>query len=157
MQYLENTVLLIIGSGDNWNEMKTLCRSLHLEKKIRFITKVPRAELLQYTTIADLGLSLDKGTNPNYYYSLPNKVFDYIHCGVPVLASRLPEIELILNEYRVGTFIDGHHPQQIAEKINHLLGSKELDTYKANTSLAKKALSWDAEKLKLKALIEGIV
>jgi glycosyltransferase involved in cell wall biosynthesis len=156
MQFIENTVLLIIGSGDNWNKMKALSQSLQLEKKIRFIPKLPRGVLLEYTCMADLGLSLDKNTNPNYYYSLPNKVFDYIHCGVPILASRLPEIETILTRYKVGAFIDTHQPQHIARKIKHLLGSKELETYKGNTAMAKAALSWEREKQKLKVLVEGV-
>ncbi len=156
MQYIENTVLLIIGSGDNWHSMIALSKELGVEKKICFISKLPRVELLQYTRMADLGLSMDKNTNPNYYYSLPNKIFDYIHCNVPVLTSKLPEIERLVSEYQVGTFIDSHEPLHIANKINQLLGSKELEIYKTNTSKAKKALCWDSEKLKLKALINGI-
>lgn len=156
MSFIENAVLLIIGHGDNWEELIKLNQSLHLEKKIRFIPKIPRNVLLQYTCMADLGLSLDKNTNPNYFNSLPNKVFDYIHCGVPILASRLPEIEQVLTNYQVGTFIDKHQPQHIADKIKQLLGSKELEVYKANTTKAKAALSWEHEKLKLKGLITGI-
>ncbi len=156
MSDIENAVLLIIGSGDNWDELIALSQSLHLENKIRFIPKLPRNILLQYTCLADLGLSLDKNTNPNYYYSLPNKVFDYIHCGIPILASRLPEIENVLMSYQVGAFIDTHQPQHIAEKIKKLLGSKELETYRANTFKAKVALSWELEKQKLRALVDGI-
>lgn len=156
LSFIENAVLLIIGSGDNWDQLIHLSQSLHLEKKIRFIPKVPRHVLLQYTTIADLGLSLDKNTNPNYFNSLPNKVFDYIHCGVPILASRLPEVEHVLTNYQVGTFIDNHQPQHIADKIKQLLGSKELEAYKANTTKARAALSWEHEKQKLKGLITEI-
>lgn len=156
MQYIANAVLLIIGSGDNWNEMKALSKSLQLEKKIRFISKLPRKELLQYTGVADLGLSLDKGNNPNYYFSLPNKVFDYIHSGVPILASRLPEIEKILTTYQVGTFIDTHDPQHIADRINALLGSKTLANYRTNTKKAREILNWETEKEKLKMLLDGI-
>lgn len=156
MRFVENAVLLIIGYGDNWNQLIRLSQALHLENKIRFIPKVPRNVLLQYTCMADLGLSIDKNTNPNYFNSLPNKVFDYIHCGVPILASRLPEIELVLTNYGVGAFIDNHQPEHIADKINSLLGSKELETYRANTTKAKAVLSWELEKQKLKGLIAGI-
>ncbi len=156
MLFVDNAVLLIIGSGDNWDALKALSHSLQLDEKIRFIPKLPRHLLLQYTSMADLGFSLDKNTNPNYFNSLPNKVFDYIHCGVPTLASRLPEIENVLKEYGVGDFIDNHEPQHIADKITHLLGSTELRTYKTNTLIAKKTLTWESEKQKLKALIVGI-
>jgi glycosyltransferase involved in cell wall biosynthesis len=156
MPFVENALLLIIGSGDNWIALQNLSRKLNLENKIRFISKLPRAELLQHTAVADLGLSLDKNTNPNYYYSLPNKVFDYIHCSVPVLASRLPEIENILTVYQVGTFIENHQPEHIANKINSLLGSEELAAYKTCTYKAQKELNWEMEKTKLKTLIDEI-
>ena len=154
MSFTNNIVLLIIGSGDCWPILQQKIKDLDLYSKVIMINKLPKEELLQYTHHADLGLSIDKNTNPNYYYSLPNKIFDYLHAGVPILASRLPEIEKIINAFQVGEFIDNHEPKHIASRIERVLNSREYLSYMSNTKKAKVALNWHDEKTKLITLIK---
>lgn len=156
MEELDGVLLLIIGGGDVWERLKLDVRRNKLEDKVRLIDKLLKDDLRHYTANADLGLSIDKNTNPNYYYSLPNKLFDYIHAGIPVLASRLPEIEKLLTHYKVGDFIANHKPDTIAGKLRNMLDSAELIVYKRNTKLAATELNWDNERKKLIELIEGV-
>ncbi|CAN5452946.1 glycosyltransferase [soil metagenome] len=150
MQYIENAVLLIIGSGDVMDVLKSTVEKLRLNDKVKFIGKVPFQKLLQYTRHADLGLTLDKDTNINYKYSLPNKLFDYIHAGVPVLSSGLMEIKKIIDEYVVGDCINSHEPKHIAEKINTILKDEnKLQLWKKNTKIASEKLNWETEELQL--------
>ncbi|MBA3679760.1 MAG: glycosyltransferase [Bacteroidetes bacterium] len=152
MQFVENAMLYIIGSGDVWKILEKKVKEQNLGDKITLINKIPKTELMHYTYNADLGMSIDKNTNLNYYYSLPNKIFDYIQAGTPILASKLPEIENIINQYKIGDFIDDHTPKNIATKINVMLNSQNLSTYKSNTIGAANELNWAKEKQKLKAI-----
>lgn len=153
MQYVDNAVLLIIGSGDVIDLLKHLTATLNLSEKILFIGKIPFQELRQYTQHADLGLTLDKGTNLNYKYSLPNKLFDYIHAGVPVLSSDLPEIKKIISTYDIGDYIDRHEPEHIAKKISTMLKEEGiLQLWKKNTKIAAENLNWEKEELQLIAV-----
>lgn len=150
MQYVNDAVLLIIGSGDVFDVLKQMVRDLKLEDKVKFIGKVPFEKLLQYTQHADLGLTLDKDTNINYRYSLPNKLFDYIHAGVPVLASDLVEIRKIIFQYSLGDCIENHDPRHIADKINSILNNDEtLQMWKKNTKIAAAELNWENEEQQL--------
>lgn len=155
MPMVNDAVLLIIGSGDVWHILEEKVKALKLEDKVRLIRKIPKAELMSYTRAADLGLSIDKNTNPNYYYSLPNKIFDYIHAGLPVLTSHLPEIESIVRQFHIGDFIPDHQPQSIAAKINSMLASPELAAYRRNTVRAAEQLSWSSEKERLLKVIRA--
>ncbi|MHB8402978.1 MAG: glycosyltransferase, partial [Bacteroidia bacterium] len=103
-------------------------------------------ELYQYTCHADIGLSLDKATNINYQLSLPNKLFDYVYAGVPVLASPLKEIKSFIDTYKVGVCIELHDAKHIADKINYMLTSADYATWKANTKIAAQENSWEKEK-----------
>ena len=146
MQHVENAVLLIIGSGDVMDVLRKMVEKFKLHDKVKFIEKVPFQKLVQYTRHADLGLTLDKDTNINYKYSLPNKLFDYIHAGVPVLSSGLIEIKKIIEEYIIGDCITSHDPKHIAEKINViLLDENKLQLWKKNTKIASEKLNWELE------------
>jgi glycosyltransferase involved in cell wall biosynthesis len=57
----------------------------------------------------------------SYYYSLPNRVFDYIQAGVPILATRFPEIANVVDKYKTGMLIDHYEPEFLAEIMNQLL------------------------------------
>lgn len=150
MQYINNTLLLIIGGGDVINNLKIMVKELHLEEKVLFKSRLPYQTMMQYTSVADLGLSLDKPSNLNYLYSLPNKLFDYLHAGTPVLATPLPEIKKIIEKYRVGTFIANHDPECIAETVNKIFSKPEkIKKWKANTQQVRKELNWEVESEKL--------
>lgn len=156
MAYINNAVLYIIGSGDVWHLLEEKIKHSNLSEKVVLIKKIPKNKLMAYTRNADLGISIDKNSNQNYYNSLPNKIFDYIQAGIPIVASRLPEIENILTHYQVGCFINSHDPKHIAETINNLFSSSLLNEYKNNTSIAAKELSWEIERLKYINIIHQI-
>ncbi len=150
MQFLENTLLLIIGDGDVIEDLKKLTVMLNIQHKIEFRKRLPYQELIHYTANADLGLSLDKDTNLNYRFSLPNKLFDYINAGIPVLVSDLPEVKRIVTEYKVGEILNSHKPEVISEKIKNMLEDKEkLAEYKKNTQKAATELCWENEEKEL--------
>lgn len=156
MAQVNNAILLVIGGGDVWPLLQKKVSDKRLQDKVRLISKIPKQELLHYTCNADLGVTIDKNTNPNYYNSLPNKLFDYIHCSVPVLASHLPEIEKVIHEYGIGTFIPNHQPETIARCLNELLNSTELNIFKANTARAAAELTWEKEKHKYLEILRQI-
>jgi glycosyltransferase involved in cell wall biosynthesis len=154
MSYLNDVVLYIIGSGDVIELLKNTTIKNGLEHKINFIDKLPANELIHYTACADLGLTLDKDTNLNYRYSLPNKIFDFINAGIPVLSSRLNELEALITNYQIGDFIENHQPIHIANKINEMLFSDKYWLWKENTQKAKSENNWEKESKILINLIE---
>ena len=157
MEFVQNAVLYIIGSGDVWENLKQkVSFNKSIQNKVVLINKLQKSELINYTFNADIGLSIDKNTNLNYLYSLPNKIFDYIQAEIPILASRLPEIENIILQYKIGDFIDDHNPKTIANKLNEMLYSQQLSSYKKYLAIAKKEITWKSEKEKLLTIIKNI-
>ena len=155
MQYLEEYHLLIIGGGDVIGQLRNMVDANNLGDRITFFARMPVEQLYQYTVNADLGLSIDKDTNPNYRYSLPNKLFDYIHAGIPVLTSPLVEVKKIVEQYQIGMTIENHEPSHIADRIRMALSDKnQVDKWKENLKFAAEELSWSKEKLKLKAIFD---
>lgn len=146
MQWVENAILLIIGSGDAIGQLTVRSKQEAVKGKVVMLPKMKPAELFHYTCNADIGLSLDKDTNINYRYSLPNKVFDYAHAGVPVLVSPLTEIKSFVDQYKIGLWIENHDPKHIASRMNEMLSSPHYPTWKANTKRAAEENNWESEK-----------
>lgn len=158
MKYLdERFLLLFVGSGDVIDILKNLVKEYVLENRVRFIPKVPHHILKQYTMQAHLGLTVDKPISENYIYSFPNKVFDYVHAGVPVLASRLQEVERIMNLYGIGTFVDSYDPEHIAERIQWIYDNPDAyATWKQNLKSAATEINWAEQEKVLLGIYQRI-
>lgn len=146
MQFVNDALLLIVGGGDVIDELKQKVTSLSLEKKVIFKPRMPYMQMMQFTKSADVGMTLDKDTNINYRYSLPNKLFDYIQAGIPVLASDLPEIKNIVMRYDVGLISDSHQPEQLAMWMEKMKDQNNISRWKANLLKAAADLNWEKEK-----------
>ena len=146
IQKVDNAVLAIVGDGDVVPELKQKVAIEKWEDKVLFFGKRPYAELMNFTALSDVGVSLDKNTNVNYQFSLPNKIFDYIHAGIPLLVSNLKEVAAIVRDYEVGMVTDSHEIDEIAEKLNTLFQDENLQSkYRENTKKAAKELNWKKE------------
>jgi glycosyltransferase involved in cell wall biosynthesis len=153
MDLIDNAILYIIGSGDIFETLKSMVLEKHLQNKIKIIDKLPYDQLMEYTKIADIGLSLDKGTNPNYENSLPNKVFDYIQAQTPLLVSNRKHVAGLVNEYKIGYVIDEVSPIKISEGISKLLLDSELYADCLNNlTHASEKLSWENETKSLNSI-----
>ncbi|MXV39317.1 glycosyltransferase [Flavobacteriaceae bacterium Ap0902] len=143
MQYLDDTALWIIGDGPLKKSYQKLAQKENLLAKVQFLGRINPNELKAITPLADLGLSLEEDNGLSYKYALPNKVFDYVHAGIPVLGSSdLPEVKNIINKYKIGDVIKSHDPIDIAKKIQGLLKT-DKSIFKSGLSEAQKDLNWE--------------
>jgi glycosyltransferase involved in cell wall biosynthesis len=153
-----NVSLLIVGSGDCFQALTQKVSVLGLSMRIKFIEKLAWDKLMRYTRTADAGISLDKNTNMNYRFSLPNKLFDYISAGIPVIASDLPEIARIVNEFNCGIIIPDVNPEEISISIKEFRDNRKLvSELKHNSVIASKSLNWENESLKVEELYRSII
>jgi len=157
MKYVQDAILLIIGDGDIVKPLNQLILKENLSNQVILKGKIPFEDLPNYTSIADLGISLEKDSNLNYKYSLPNKLFDYIHASVPVLSSALPVSKSLFEEFNIGNLIHDHTPTFIAETMNSMLCDQDqIRDWKENAKRAARKYSWENEESKLLAIIKDL-
>lgn len=157
MAYISDAIFVVIGSGDIENELLIQVEKQKLSNKVLFLGQIPFYILPAFTKLATMGISLEKDTNINYKYASPNKVVDYIHAEIPVFASQLIEIELIINKYQIGKCVKTHEPIEIAKHVNEILKDKnQLEIWKNNCQKAKHELNWNTEKEKLLQIFSNL-
>jgi glycosyltransferase involved in cell wall biosynthesis len=146
IRYTVNTRLIIIGKGDVEKKLKQLVHALAMEDRVTFIGRVPPDQLPGYTIQADVGISLEEDLGLNYRFALPNKVFDYIQAGIPVLVSDLPEVRALVEEYGVGQVNSTQDPQILGALFTEMAGNEEKrSVWKTNLKIAGEELCWEKE------------
>jgi len=157
MNFLSDSVLLIIGVGDILPALKQLVITKGLGDKVKFFGAIPYQELPYYTIHSDLGIAIEKDTNLNYKYSLSNKIFDYINSNIPILASPLIEVKNIFTKHNIGLLIENHNPKHIAEKMQEMIEDGEKrNTWKENLNNAKNIYTWTCEEKTIIRLIKEL-
>ena len=121
---------------------------------IHFQPAVPPSKVLYYTASADIGLCLIENTCLSYYYSLPNKLFEYLLSGLPVLVNDMPEQRSIVEHYECGWVVPESRGQQ-AELIESI-DMTAFELRKAGALRAAKSFDWDTEAAKLREVYTSI-
>jgi glycosyltransferase involved in cell wall biosynthesis len=153
-----NISLLIVGAGDKLEALKDQVQKMNIAGKVKFFPKVPWNELIRYTKSADAGLTLDKDTNLNYRFILPNKLFEFINSGIPVIASSMVEVKKIVTDYNCGIIISNVTPEEIRKAMEKLRDNRNLlSELKRNAILASEKLNWELESEKVIELYKTIL
>ena len=114
-----------------------------LDSKVYFIDRVESSELISYTKGADIGINLQEKINISKELASANKIFEYIHAGLPIIASTVPENKLVIEKYQLGILVE-NEPEQIAEGINKLATIKK-ENFKEKCTLAALEYNWETE------------
>lgn len=153
MKFIENANLIIVGDGPMRKKYEAFAVSNHLAHKVQFLGKKRPSELRTITQKANVGISLEENNGVSYYYSLPNKVADYIQARVPLVMINFPEMIKIKSKYNVGEVIADHHPETIANAINNVLNIGK-ENYLDELNKAAEDLCWENEESKILSLFE---
>lgn len=118
----------------------------HKHTAIHFHEKVPENRVVEISSSADVGMSLIERTCLSYYYCLPNKLFEYLYAGIPVICSDFPEMKEVINRNNSGWVVAPEKTQvyNLISAITHNEVSK-----RKNAIINQKFETWETEKEKL--------
>lgn len=142
-------VLVLMGYGPMQQEIEELSKK---HASIFFHPAVSPNDLLAYTASADIGILLYPNTCLNHYYCLPNKFFEYIMSGLPVIVSDLYELARITNQHNLGITVSDYTASKINWAITALMESIKNQKLSRNTNLIAQQYSWEQQEEKLIAI-----
>jgi glycosyltransferase involved in cell wall biosynthesis len=128
LQFAPRAVLVIRGpSLDLFGEgYRALARRVGVEARLKLLPPVPSRDVVIAGESADAGIWTLPKLSKNFYYALPNKIFEYLAAGLPVLAADYPEAHKMVQAKGVGLCFDPYAPRSIAEQINRLADDASL-------------------------------
>ena len=148
--------VVFLGTGEPAfsAQLRDLARQLGVEDRVRLIDSVGLGELLAWTREADVGVALLEDTCLNHRLALPNKLFEYIAAGIPVVVSDLPELRRIVNHYNIGWTATPGDARAIAEAISLALEQPRDPRLDENLARAAAELRWSQESRRLTEVYE---
>ncbi|MCW4451699.1 glycosyltransferase family 4 protein [Kaistella sp. BT6-1-3] len=153
MHKIENAELWIAGDGPKKKEFQELTKNLGLDDKVKFIGKILPEKLREITQKADLGVSIEENNGLSYYFSMPNKISDYIQARIPVVVSDFPEMRKVADHFKAGEKIRDYN--ELAQKIQLVLNNGK-HSYKDALDHAASQLCWENEENRLLGLFGKI-
>ncbi|MBS0212201.1 MAG: glycosyltransferase family 4 protein [Proteobacteria bacterium] len=112
--------------------------------------------LLEYTASADCGLCLIEDSCFSYRYCSPNKLFEYIMAGLPVLVSNIEGLKSIVNDTGVGGVVDDESIDGLVKSIKDFK-NKDSQSFLTNVRLASKTYCWEVQDKTLHAVYQRVL
>lgn len=161
--YLErNRVIVFMGKGvgTTLSHFECLIKEYGLEDRVKLLPPVPYTELLDWTASADIGLSVfPLDSDLSIRWCLPNKFFEYMMSGLPILASPLEAVAEIIDAYSVGRIVSSLEPAAIGAAINSMLAEEAALTEMRGNALdaARSVFYWEKESQQLLHLYDEVL
>lgn len=152
--------IVLMGPGPLFSTLEALALREGVADRVKLLPPVPYEELLEWTASADVGLIVfDSDYSLSIHYCLPNKLFEYLMAGVPILASPLPAVAEVIARYEVGAIAPSIAPEVVARSISALLADDAGRARMRQHALAasQRELSWEVEQEHLLTLYQEAV
>lgn len=158
--YVQGWKLWIVGDGPLRPYLEKLVRQQRLGGRVSFFGMVPFELVGGYTCQATFGVSGELPRGLNHRFALPNKVFDYLQQGIPVLVGEAPLIQAVVRHYGCGQVVESWQPRQIAQTLQAMESSyDDYARWVEGARRAAKELHWEIQvpciQAWLRAALEG--
>lgn len=150
--------LVLLGYGDEDYVQQVRRRAEHagLAERVHLVGAVPSREVATALADADLAVVYVRPTCLSYTYSLPNKLFEAIHAGLPIAAASLPDTRAVISRYGVGeVFAPTATPRRMGAAITDVLDRRE--EYRHHSRQAAAELTWEHEEAELIGLYRRVL
>ncbi len=135
--------LVFLGYGPEQTRLESLVVSLGLKNRVHFLPPVSPALISRSIGDAAVGVTLLEADCLNHQYALPNKLFDYIHAGIPVLASDLPEIGVLVNSNNIGKTVEPGDVSAIGRALQEMISNEhDRSEWKRNANRIAETFTW---------------
>ena len=148
--------LAMLGFGSVEAELRAIATRERLERVV-FCPPVAHDEVVGASAAADVGMAPYLPVGLNNILAAPNKLFEYLHAGLAIAGSDLPDIRRVVEEHRVGTLFEAADPGSIAAAFQRLASDPaELTAMRDRARAAAPRYSWEGQEKVLLGVYEEL-
>jgi len=155
---ITRAALFLRGPDNMWRRRAImLAAELHLlNRSVYFLDAVTEDQLISAATEADVGIIPYLPLLINDQLSCPNKLSQYLHAGLMVVANNLPFVRSVVTEAQAGLIYDSTRPDSLINVVNRIVDDPELLRRSKENALrfARERFNWQNEGEKLYVLYE---
>lgn len=145
-----------LGAGSGADALVDEADAIGIGHRVHIVPSVPPDNLLHLTTDADVGVSLLQDTCDNHRLALPNKLFEYLRAGVPVVVSDLPEMRGVVDAHGVGWCVTPADADALAGALTEALGKRDCRHLRDRVARAAEHFTWTVEQQRLLGVYHGL-
>lgn len=159
---LREAHLALMGFGPLRAPLATVATEARFGGRVHVLDPVPPGELLPWVASADVGAMAMPRASLNLYLSTPNKLFECLSAGTPVVVSDFPAVRAIVTGDPLGPLGDTCDPSNAGDVARALAGiltldhAARLDLRRRCNMAAHERWNWESEAAKLIAAYEGL-
>jgi glycosyltransferase involved in cell wall biosynthesis len=122
-------LVVLGGPRDALRRLESLAVTRGVRDRFRALDAVPPDEAVRVQCAFDVGLAAVDGSGPNFDFRLPNKLFDYMALGLPVVVSDYPALrQLVVDEVGFGLTARPGVAASVAAAVSQLMAEPALRT-----------------------------
>ncbi len=157
MHELDDAILVMMGWGRLEDDLRELVGAQRLHDRVRILGPVHRDQLQLWTAGADIGVIPYQPVGLNNTFATPNKLFEYMSAGIPIVATRLPEITRIVDGHAIGVTFERVTPREIAAAVRRLLTDPaERAAMRRRATVVRDQYTWEHQAERLLTLYEDL-
>lgn len=149
--------LLIVGEGPMQAALETNLEQRNLRQHAVFTGNKPHDEIPTLIREFDIALAPYPPTNHDFYFS-PLKLFEYMGCGIPVVAARIGQIPEVIQDGTSGLLYTPGNMDELANTCDALLNSTEqrLLMGQQASKLVHEHYTWDHNAARVIELVNAL-
>jgi glycosyltransferase involved in cell wall biosynthesis len=141
----DRRVMVFMGNGKLVNTIQDYAKRF---PNIRYHAAVPYEEIMSYTAGADFGFNTMENVTLNYYYAMPNKLFEYMHAAIPIITNNIYDCRKIVEGGNCGVVIEEFTADGVMDAITRIEAAPR-EVMVQNLERLREQYQWKIEEKKL--------
>ena len=126
-------------------ELVAMAEELGVADRLHFVAPVPADEVGSYIAEATVGISTTPGGASNHDTTLPNKLFEMLHAGLPIVTSEIKAMSRFVEENKIGVTYYGDDPVALARAVREILDDPSPYVDRERRAALSARWNWQAQ------------